>query len=116
MENIEQIPKLSAEHIHTFFVPPNEKSTVDAIIVIEELTNDEADYGNGIKFQSKRKAQLSFYYPPDYTGDMASIEKSVEDILLNHRVRCYSDAGHVLTPDSQNIINTLKFNYIEEEL
>lgn len=116
MENIEQIPKLSAEHIHTFFVPPNEKSAVEAILVIEELTNDEADYGNGIKFQNRRKVQLSFYYPPDYTSDMAGIERAVEDVLLNHRVRCYSDAGHVLTPNSQNLINTLKFNYIEEEL
>lgn len=116
MDNIEQIPKLSAEHIHTFFVPQTEKSKVDAIVVIEELTNDEADYGNGIKFQNKRKVQLSFYYPPDYMGDMAGIEKAVEDVLFSNRVRCYSDAGHVLTPDSQNIINTLKFNYIEEEL
>lgn len=116
MNNVEQITGLSAEHIHTFFIPQNDNPKRDAILVISELSDPGAEYGNGIKFQTEKAVQLQFYYPPDYTDDMQGIEDSVEHTLLSKNIRCYDNAGHVLTPDSQNIINTLKFRYIEEEL
>nr|WP_241259165.1 DUF806 family protein [Ligilactobacillus pobuzihii] len=116
VNKIEQITELSAEHIHTFFIPQNDNPKQDPILIISELSDQDAGYGNGMKFQSEKAVQLQFYYPPDYTGDMQDIESSVERTLLNENIRCYDNAGHVLTPDSQNIINTLKFNYIEEEL
>lgn len=114
--NIDDIPNLTLEHVHTFMIDPSDNTKDELILVISELVDGGSSYGNDQELNITRQVQLIFYYPPDYEFDMSEIEKSVKQILAKNLIRCFSDAGHVMTPDNQNIINTLKFKYIEEEL
>ncbi|AGE39588.1 DUF806 family protein [Lactiplantibacillus plantarum] len=114
--NINEIPELAVEHIHSFFIPINDTSTDEPIVVISGLPERSQDYGNGIPFQSTKQVQIQFYYPKDYSGDMDAIESGLKQVLLTNDIRCYSDAGQTLTPDSESITNTLKFNYIKEAI
>lgn len=113
---IDDIPNLSSEHVHTFMIDPNDNIKEDLILVISELVDGGSSYGNDQELDITRQVQLIFYYPPNYEFDMSEIEKSVKQVLFDQQIRCFSDAGHVMTPDNQNIINTLKFKYTEEEL
>lgn len=113
---IDAIPNLSLEHVHTFMIDPNDNTKDELILVISELVDGGSSYGNDQELNIMRQVQLIFYYPPDYEFDMSEIEKSIKQVLFDQRIRCFSDAGHVMTPDNQNIINTLKFKYIEEEV
>lgn len=113
---IDAIPNLNLEHVHTFMIDPSDNTKEDLILVISELVDGGSSYGNDQELDIIRQVQLIFYYPPNYEFDMSEIEKSVKQVLFDQRIRCFSDAGHVMTPDSQNIINTLKFKYTEEEL
>lgn len=113
-ENIEKIKPLSAEHVHAFFIPSDDQTTTDPILVVSEIPDENSDYGNDIPIQKGKRIQVEFYYPKDYSEDMSEIERLVEQLLLNNRIYCFSNAGHILTPDSQNINNTLKFNYKQE--
>jgi hypothetical protein len=113
---IDAIPNLSLEHVHTFMIDPSDNAKEDLILVISELVDGGSSYGNDQELDITRQVQLIFYYPPNYEFDMSEIEKSVKQVLFDQRIRCFSDAGHVMTPDNQNIINTLKFKYTEEEV
>lgn len=113
---IDAIPNLSLEHVHTFMIDPNDNTKDELILVISELVDGGSSYGNDQELNIMRQVQLIFYYPPNYEFDMSEIEKSVKQVLFDQRIRCFSDAGHVMTPDNQNIINTLKFKYTEEEV
>lgn len=113
--NVDVLPGISVEHIHSFAIDRDDDDDKQCIIVVSEIPAGEHDFGNDSVIGTYRRVQIDFYYPKDYTGDMDLTEKSVESFLRNHRIRCYSDAGHVMTPDTENIINTLKFNYLETE-
>lgn len=113
-DNIASIDHLSSEHVHAFMIDPSDNTTTELILVVSELTDDGSDYGNDTEINIIRQVQLTFYYPPDYQYDMTVIEKSVKRVLFSKNIRCFSDAGHVMTPDNQNITNTLKFKYKEE--
>lgn len=113
-DNIDSIDHLSSEHVHAFMIDPSDNTTTELILVVSELTDDGSDYGNDTEINIIRQVQLTFYYPPDYQYDMTTIEKSVKRVLFSKNIRCFSDAGHVMTPDNQNITNTLKFKYKEE--
>ncbi|MFC6170355.1 DUF806 family protein [Loigolactobacillus jiayinensis] len=115
VSEIKQLPKLSVEHIHAFSIG-NDSNTDDPILLITELPDYSQNYGNGQPISTKKQAQIEFYYPKDYQGDMEAIETAVKWRLLNHGLYCNSDVGHVLTPDTQNIENTLKFIYTKEEI
>lgn len=112
---IDDIPNLSSEHVHAFMIDPSDNTKEDLILVISELVDGGSSYGNDQELDIIRQVQLIFYYPPNYEFDMSEIEKSVKQVLFDQRIRCFSDAGHVMTPDNQNIINTLKFKYTEED-
>lgn len=112
---IDDIPNLSSEHVHAFMIDPSDNTKEDLILVISELVDGGSSYGNDQELDIIRQVQLTFYYPPNYEFDMSEIEKSVKQVLFDQRIRCFSDAGHVMTPDNQNIINTLKFKYTEED-
>lgn len=114
-DEIEQLPNLSVEHIHAFFIG-NDLTNTDPILVITELPDYSQDYGNSRPVSVKKQVQIEFYYPKDYQEDMSAIEQAVKDLLLANDLYCNSDAGHVLTPDTQNIENTLKFIYSKEEI
>lgn len=113
-DSIDSIDHLSSEHVHAFMIDPSDNTTTELILVVSELTDDGSDYGNDTEINIIRQVQLTFYYPPDYQYDMTTIEKSVKRVLFSNNIRCFSDAGHVMTPDNQNITNTLKFKYKEE--
>lgn len=113
---IDAIPNLSLEHVHTFMIDPNDNTKDELILVISELVDGGSSYGNDQELNIMRQVQLIFYYPSGYEFDMSEIEKSIKQVLFDQRIRCFSDAGHVMTPDNQNIINTLKFKYTEEEV
>ena len=113
---IDAIPNLSLEHVHTFMIDPSDNTKEELILVISELVDGGSSYGNDQELDITRQVQLIFYYPPNYEFDMSEIEKSVKQVLFDQRIRCFSDAGHVMTPDNQNILNTLKCKYPAEEV
>ncbi|MCI1699994.1 DUF806 family protein [Liquorilactobacillus nagelii] len=113
-ESISTIPELDSGHIHSFFIPSDDNNNNSPIIVVSEIPSGTDEYGNDFPILEQKKVQLEIYYPKDYVGDMSNIESALKNILLNNSIYCFSDAGHVITPDSKNIINTLKFNYNKE--
>lgn len=109
-----KITGVSAEHVWPFMINKNERTVDQPIIVVSEIPAGEHDFGNGNIIGTKRRIQITFYYNlQSYEGDMDLTEKSVESFLRAHGFKCYSNAGHVITPDTENVINTLKFNYLE---
>ncbi|WP_265478615.1 DUF806 family protein [Lactiplantibacillus plantarum] len=116
VSQLEQIPEISAEHIHTFFIPDYDDATDAPILVISEIPEASQDYGNDAPIQATKQVQLQFYYPDKYTKDMDAIETKVKQALLAKRIRCFSDAGHMRAPESKNMTNTLKFRFIKEAI
>lgn len=115
-QNCDKLVGIKAEHVHAFMIKPDDWSNTDCIIRVSELPAGSHEYGNAVPIYERKAVQLEFYYPTSFEQDMDLIEKSVKSFLFAHKIRCYSDAGHVITPDNGNIENTLKFNYIEEDI
>lgn len=115
-KNTDHLPGLTANHIHAFMIKPSDWSKTDCVVRVSELPAGAHEYGNAVPINEKKAVQLEFYYPTNYQGDMDLTEKSVKSFLFAHNIRCSSDAGHVITPDNGNIENTLKFNYLEEDI
>ena len=86
------------------------------ILVVSEDNDGQRDIGNNTILSTIKRISIMFYYPINFDGDMDSIEKSVESFLYAHGIRRYLNAGHVMTPDTKNITNTLKFNYKQDEI
>ncbi|MBE1727401.1 DUF806 family protein [Lactobacillus plantarum] len=116
VSQLDWIPQISADHVHTFFIPESDNSDDALIVVISEIPDDGQSYGNDTPFETTKQVQLQFYYPDEYSEDMDLIENTVKKVLLENRIRCFSDAGHIRSPDSKNITNTLKFKYIKEAI
>lgn len=108
-DNIDSIPGLKSDDIFTFDVDDSAGS--DVIVLITEEPGMGDDYGNDNVLYSNKRVQIDFYYPRDYVGDMDELERHLKQVLREHEVYCCSDAGHVLSLDSKNITNTLKFNF-----
>ena len=115
-QNCDKLPGLRPEHIHAFMIKPNDWSKTDCVVRVSELPAGSHEYGNLNPISVRRAVQVEFYYPTNYTKNMGLTEKTVKSFLFAHRIRCESDAGHVITPDNGNIENTLKFNFTEEEM
>lgn len=114
-QHANELPGLKSEHIHAFMIRPNDWSDEDCIVRVSELPAGTHDYGNAVPIYVRKAVQIEFYYPTNYAQDMDLTEKSVKSFLFAHKIRCYADAGHVITPDNGNIENTLKFNFTEED-
>lgn len=108
VDNIDSIPGLKSDDIYTFGVDDSAGS--DVIVLITEEPGMGDDYGNDNVLYTNKRIQIDFYYPKDYEEDMNALEQSLKKVLRDNGVYCYSDAGHVLSLDSRNITNTLKFN------
>ena len=115
-QNSDKLVGIKPEHGHAFMIKPSDWSKKDCLIRVSELPAGKHEYGNTVPINEEKAIQIEFYYPVDCQQDMDLIEKSVKSFLFAHKIRCYSDAGHVVTPDNGNIENTLKFNYIEEDI
>lgn len=107
-DNIDSIPGLKSDDIFTFDVDDSAGS--DVIVLITEEPGMGDDYGNDNILYANKRIQIDFYYPKDYEEDMNALEQSLKKVLRDNGLYCYSDAGHVLSLDSRNITNTLKFN------
>lgn len=115
VSEINKIQNIGVDHIHTFFIGNDDMDT-EPILLITEAPDYSSDSGNDQIIMSKKRIQIEFYYPKNYEFDMSAIERSVKAVLQKYRFYCNSDAGHVITPDTENITNTLKFIYNEEEI
>lgn len=114
-KNVENIPDLTIDNICSFMIGTNNVDNKHVIVVVSEDSAGTHSFGNDDVISTTRRISIQFYYPKDYTEDMDLIEKSVDSFLRTKGIKCYLNAGHVITPDSQNITNTLKFNYLEME-
>ena len=115
LDNIDVLVGLKPDNICAYKIDEENVDNTNAILVVSEDADGERDVGNDNILSTVRRVSLMFYYPTNYTGDMDLIERTVESFLYAHGIRRYLNAGHILTPDSENITNTLKFNYIETE-
>lgn len=115
-ENASLFSDLSSEHVWPYMVDPDDDSQTDAIVVVSELPRRGHVYGNGIPISERRRIQLTFYYPKNWSGDMEGLENQLSSFLLSYGYYNYSNAGHVITPDGQAITNSLNFNYIKEKV
>lgn len=114
-ENVDVLIGLKPDNICAYKIDEENVDNANAILVVSEDADGERDVGNNNILSTVRRVSIMFYYPTNYTGDMDLIERTVESFLYAHGIRRYLNAGHVLTPDSENITNTLKFNYKETE-
>lgn len=115
IDSLDKLPGLTEGNICTYSIDNDNVDDTNLIIVVGENAAGDADYGNNDVISTHRRIQIQFYYPKDYQEDMALIEKSVKAFLRTRGYRCYADAGHMITLDTMNILNTLKFNYQESE-
>lgn len=106
---------LLVDNICPFMIDGENVDDQHPIIVVSEDLAGSHDFGNNGVLGTFRRLSIQLYYPKNYTGDMALIEKKIKVFLRNQDIRCYLDAGHMITPDNQNILNTLKFNFYERE-
>lgn len=113
--NVDVLIGLKPDNICAYKIDEENIDNTNAILVVSEDADGERDVGNDNILSTVRRVSIMFYYPTNYTGDMDLIERTVESFLYAHGIRRYLNAGHVLTPDSENITNTLKFNYKETE-
>ena len=113
--NVDVLIGLKPDNICAYKIDEENVDNTNAILVVSEDADGERDVGNDNILSTLRRVSIMFYYPTNYTGDMDLIERTVESFLYAHGIRRYLNAGHVLTPDSENITNTLKFNYKETE-
>lgn len=114
-ENVDSFPDILTDNICTYMIGENNVDNQHVILVVSEDSAGSHEFGNDLVIGTIRRISIQFYYPKNYEKDMDLIEKSVESFLRTKRIKCYLNAGHVMTPDSQNITNTLKFNYLETE-
>lgn len=115
LDNIDVLVGLKPDNICAYKIDEENVDNTNAILVVSEDADGERDVGNDNILSTVRRVSLMFYYPTNYTGDMDLIERTVESFLYAHGIRRYLNAGHILTPDTENITNTLKFNYKETE-
>lgn len=114
-ENVDVLIGLKPDNICAYKIDEENVDNANAILVVSEDADGERDVGNNNILSTVRRVSIMFYYPTNYTGDMDLIERTVESFLYAHGIRRYLNAGHIMTPDSENITNTLKFNYKETE-
>jgi hypothetical protein len=115
-DNVDKFEGLSANHVHAFMIPQDDTSTDVPILVINEVPMKSRSYANNTPLTELGRIQLTYYCPPTYEGDIESLARSVETFLLSEGYALYSSAGWTMTPDSQNLTNTYKFNYIKDLL
>lgn len=114
-DNVDNLVGIKTDNICAYKIDEENVDNANAILVVSEDADGEREMGNDDILSTVKRISIMFYYPINYTGDMDLIEKTVESFLYAHGIRRYLNAGHVLTPDTENITNTLKFNYTEED-
>lgn len=115
-DNAGKFEGLEPEHIHPFMIPETDTEHDLPIVVVNEVPRKNRVYANNVPVTELGRIQLTYYAPPTYEGDLESLARSVEAFLLSQGFAEYSEAGWAMTPDSQNLTNTYKFNYVKDLL
>ncbi|MCC4374623.1 hypothetical protein LMB66_03835 [Limosilactobacillus reuteri] len=115
-DNVANLEDILIDNICAYMIDEENVDNTHPILVVSEDNDGQRDMGNNTILSTIKRISIMFYYPINFDGDMDSIEKSVESFLYAHGIRRYLNAGHVMTPDTKNITNTLKFNYKQDEI
>ncbi len=115
-DNVDSLEDILVDNICAYMIDEENVDNTHPILVVSEDNDGQRDIGNNTILSTIKRISIMFYYPINFDGDMDSIEKSVESFLYAHEIRRYLNAGHVMTPDTKNITNTLKFNYKQDEI
>ena len=115
-DNADHLEDILIDNICAYMIDEENVDNTHPILVVSEDNDGQRDTGNNTILSTIKRISIMFYYPINFDGDMDSIEKSVESFLYAHGIRRYLNAGHVMTPDTKNITNTLKFNYKQDEI
>lgn len=114
-DNLDKLVGITDDNICAYKIDNENVDNTNVILVVSEDSDGQRDMGNDAILSTIRRVSIMFYYPINFEGDMDLIEKTVESFLYGFGIRRYLNAGHVMTPDDENITNTLKFTYKEEE-
>lgn len=115
-DNVASLEDILIDNICAYMIDEENVDNAHPILVVSEDNDGQRDMGNNTILSTIKRISIMFYYPINFDGDMDSIEKSVESFLYAHGIRRYLNAGHVMTPDTKNVTNTLKFNYKQDEI
>lgn len=111
VNSIEKLPNVSSDQIHTFGIKANDWTDDKPVFLITEISNNESGYGDNEATYLQQQAQVQIYYSKDYVGDMDDLENQLKQVMRSDRYYCFSDNGHILTPDDGQLMATLKFNH-----
>lgn len=109
--NIDNLASISATNIHAYNIATNDWADSVPLILVTDIGQSAISYGNDQIGREIEELQVQIYYPADYTGDMETIETALITLLRTNKYYCNSNSGHVMTPDTKNILNTLKFKH-----
>lgn len=108
--NASQLPNVEVNNIHSYNIPINDWTTDKPIFLITEIANNDVEFGDNDPVVRQAQVQIQIYYPKDYSQDMDLLEQNLKNILRTNGWYCFSDTGHFLTPDDNQILVTMKFN------
>lgn len=114
-DNLDKLKEITSDNICAYKIDNENVDDSHVILVVSEDSDGQRDVGNDKILSTTKRASIMYYYPKNFTGDMDLIEKSVESFLYAHKIYRYLNAGHIITPDTENITNTMKFTYQEED-
>lgn len=115
-DNVAKLKGVVPDNICAYKIDNENVDNQHVILVVSEDSDGQRENGNNTILTTTKRISIMYYYPINYTGDMDLTEKSVESFLRTQKIYRYLNAGHVITPDTENITNTMKFNYQEDEL
>lgn len=113
-DNLDKLKEITSDNICAYKIDNENVDDSHVILVVSEDSDGQRDVGNDKILSTTKRVSIMYYYPKNFTGDMDLIEKSVESFLYAHKIYRYLNAGHIITPDTENITNTMKFTYQEE--
>ncbi|WP_334427233.1 MULTISPECIES: DUF806 family protein [unclassified Levilactobacillus] len=116
VESIDKLNGVAAANIHTYAIPPTDKTDDKPVFLITEISNNESRYGNNNPTGLTQQPQIQIYYPKDYVLSMDELEISMKQIMRQAGYLCFSDTGHSMTPDDQQMMVTMKFNHNKGEI
>lgn len=114
-DNLDKLKEITSDNICAYKIDNENVDDSHVILVVSEDSDGQRDVGNDKILSTTKRVSIMYYYPKNFTGDMDLIEKSVEFFLYAHKIYRYLNAGHIITPDTENITNTMKFTYQEED-
>lgn len=107
--NTATLVNIDSSNIHAYKIADSDWVDDTPIILVTEIDVDTYLYGNGVAVKAYDEVQIQFYYPADYDQDMNTIEESLKVVMSNNGYHFFSIGGHAITPDTENIIQTIKF-------